>query len=198
VGHFHLTMASAAFLGTFGAIYYWMPKLFGTMGNQKLAKIHFWVSFIGLNGVFIGQLISGYAGQPRRLYDPYQYAFTQQLLEVNQITSYFAFALFAGQIVFVINWFQCVFGKKEECPDNPWDVGTLEWTISSPPPTHNFTVIPTVYRGPYEFSNPEVKKALGRDWLGQAEIWPPQPETPSAAEPAQDAGEGEEIAEAGK
>jgi cytochrome c oxidase subunit 1 len=180
VGHFHLTMASAAFLGTFGAIYYWMPKLFGTMANERLAKAHFWVSFIGLNGVFIGQMIAGYAGQPRRLYDPFQYAFTQQLLEINQITSYFAFALFAGQIFFVINWFQCVFGKNKTCEDNPWGVGTLEWTIPNPPPTHNFDEIPTVYRGPFEFANPEVKAALGRDWLGQAEIWPPENDSDSA------------------
>jgi cytochrome c oxidase subunit 1 len=176
VGHFHLTMAAAAFLGTFGAIYYWMPKLFGTMANERLGQLHFWFSFIGLNGVFIGQMIAGYAGQPRRLYDPFQYAFTQQLLEVNQITSWFAFALFGGQIFFVINWFMCVFGKKKECPANPWGVGTLEWTIPNPPEVYNYKVIPTVYRGPYEFANPEVKALLGRDWLGQSEIWPPEPE----------------------
>jgi cytochrome c oxidase subunit 1 len=179
VGHFHLTMASAAFLGTFGAIYFWFPKLFGTLANERLAKIHFWFSFIGLNGVFIGQLVSGYAGQPRRYFDPYQYGFTQQLLGVNQITSYFAFALAFGQIFFVYNWFHSIFKKNKSCPDNPWGIGTLDWTTPNPPPTHNFDVIPTVLRGPYEFSNPEVIEALGRDWLGQAEVFPPEPAEPA-------------------
>jgi len=192
VGHFHLTMASAAFLGTFGAIYFWFPKLFGTKMHDGLAKGHFWCSFIGLNGVFIGQLISGYAGQPRRYYDPYQYGFTQQLLGVNQITSWFAFFLAAGQIFFVINWFYSIFKKNKSCEDNPWKVGTLDWTTSSPPIAHNFDVIPTVYHGPHEFSNPEVIATLGRDYLRQDEIFPPPADgggDGDASAPAAEAGQ---------
>jgi cytochrome c oxidase subunit 1 len=180
VGHFHLTMASAAFLGTFGAIYFWFPKFFGTMAHQGLAKAHFWFSFIGLNGTFIGQMIGGYAGQPRRYYDTYQYGFTQQLLEINQITSFFAFALAFGQIFFVINWFYSIFKKNKSCEDNPWEVGTLDWTTTNPPVAHNFDVIPNVYRGPHEFSNPEVLAVLGRDWIGQDEVFPPQAEKAQA------------------
>lgn len=169
VGHFHLTMASAAFLGTFGAIYFWFPKMFGCLMNDRLARWHFWFSFIGLNGVFIGQMISGYAGQPRRLYDPFQYAFTEHLLGINQITSYFAFFLAFGQIFFVINWFQHVFKKNPTCEQNPWQVGTLEWSVPNPMPVYNFAKIPIVTCGPHEYSNPECIEKLGKDWQGQWE-----------------------------
>ena len=68
----------------------------------------------------------------------------------------------------MVNFFQSTFaGSKAE--KNPWQIGTLEWTCPSPPVHHNFDVIPTVHRGPHEYANPEVKKALGRDWIGQDE-----------------------------
>jgi cytochrome c oxidase subunit 1 len=77
-----------------------------------------------------------------------------------------------GQIFFVINLVKSIFsGKKAE--QNPWQVGTLEWThCSSPPVYHNFDTIPEVKRGPHEYANPEVRKLLGRDWIGQAEELP--------------------------
>jgi cytochrome c oxidase subunit 1 len=83
--------------------------------------------------------------------------------------SYSAFALYFGQIPFIINFFYSVFfGKKAE--QNPWEVTTLEWThASSPPVHHNYDVIPTVLNGPHEFSNPLV---TDKDWLGQCEPLP--------------------------
>src|SRR6266851_18883 len=172
VGHFHLTMAAAAFLGSFAAIYFWFPKMFGRQMNEGLAKLHFWTSVVFINLVFCGQLVAGYAGQQRRLYIPYQYTFLQHLLPLNRWTSYFAFALGISQFVFVYNFLRSVFaGEKAE--QNPWQVGTLEWThCSSPPPHYNFATAPVVVRGPHEFANPEVKKILGRDWIGQAEELP--------------------------
>jgi cytochrome c oxidase subunit 1 len=181
VGHFHLTMAAAAFLASFAAIYFWFPKMFGRNMDQTLGKWHFWFSVIFITLLFCGQLAAGYAGHQRRLYDPYQYTFLQHLHNLNKWTSYFAFILAASQITFVINFFKSVFaGSKAE--ENPWQVGTLEWTLPSPPVHHNFDVVPTVYRGPHEYSNPAVKKALGRDWIGQAEADPESAEAPN--EPA--------------
>jgi cytochrome c oxidase subunit 1 len=172
VGHFHLTMAAAAFLGSFSAIYFWFPKMFGRKMNEPLAKAHFWISAVFINLVFCGQLVAGFSGQQRRLFDPYQYTFLRHLLPLNRWTSYFAFALAAGQLLFVYNFLRSVFaGAKAE--QNPWEIGTLEWTMaSSPPPHYNYATIPTVLRGPHEFANPDVKKALGRDWIGQAEELP--------------------------
>jgi cytochrome c oxidase subunit 1 len=171
VGHFHLTMAAAAFLASFAAIYFWFPKMFGRNMNQTLGKWHFWFSVVFITLVFSGQLVAGWGGHQRRLYDPYQYTFLQHLHTLNRWTSFFAFALAIGQLPFVVNFFRSVFaGPKAEA--NPWQVGTLEWTLPSPPVHHNFDVIPTVHRGPHEYANPEVKKALGRDWIGQTEEFP--------------------------
>ena len=97
----------------------------------------------------------------------------RHLLPLNRWTSYFAFALGISQLVFAYNFLRSVFaGEKAE--QNPWNVGTLEWTICpSPPPHYNYAPIPRVLRGPHEFANPEIRKALGRDWVGQAEELPP-------------------------
>jgi cytochrome c oxidase subunit 1 len=168
VGHFHFTMAAASLLGIFAGIYYWFPKMFGTLMNPTLGKIHFWGTAVFITLVFGGQLIAGYAGQQRRLWDPFQYTFLQHLADVNWWTSMFAFSLAVFQIPFVINWFKSIWWG-EAAGDNPWEVGTLEWTVSSPPPNYNFDTCPEVFTGPHEFANPAVKAALGRDWLGQHE-----------------------------
>ena len=178
VGHFHLTMAAASFLASFAGLYFWFPKMFGRETNETLGKVHFWGSVVFITFTFFGQMIAGYSGQHRRLFDPFQYDYISHLRGINRLTSYSAFMLGLSQIPFIINFFYSVFaGKKAK--QNPWDVTTLEWThCASPPVYHNFDVVPTVVRGPHEFANPEVKKALGKDWLGQTE------ELPGAAEGA--------------
>jgi cytochrome c oxidase subunit 1 len=171
VGHFHFTMAAASFLASFAALYYWFPKMFGTMMDETLGKVHFWTSVIGITCVFGGQMVAGYSGQQRRLYDPYQYTYLTHLRGLNIFTSMAAFTLGVAQLVFVVNFFRAVFaGKKAE--DNPWKVGTLEWETATPPVHHNFDVIPNVIRGPHEYANPEAQKLLGRDWLTQTEVLP--------------------------
>jgi cytochrome c oxidase subunit 1 len=169
VGHFHLTMASAVFLGSFAAIYFWFPKMYGRMLDDKLGKAHFWFSVIGVTAVFCLQLIAGFNGQQRRLFNPFNYTYLEHLRDINRVTSYFAFMLGAAQVLFVWNAVK-TFMRGEKAEKNPWQVGTLEWTeCDSPPVAHNFDDIPTVYRGPHEFSNPEVFDKLDRDWIGQAE-----------------------------
>jgi cytochrome c oxidase subunit 1 len=184
VGHFHLTMAAAAFLGSFAALYYWFPKMFGRQYSEALGKWHFWGSVIFITLVFTGQLLVGFAGQQRRLYDPFQYTFLQHLRGLNRWTSYAAFLLAAAQVPFVINFFRSVFaGKKAE--KNPWEATTIEWThCESPPPHYNYNPIPTILRGPHELSNPEVKAATGRDYAGQAEELPANVSTPAVAKGA--------------
>src|SRR5207248_335181 len=130
------------------------------------------VFVLGVGGLS-GQLLAGYAGQQRRLFDPFQYTFIQGLRGLNRWTSFFAFALFAGQFIFVWNFFKTLFGKTAPVTENPWGVTTLEWTATtSPPPFHNFEHIPEVVRGPHEFANPEVLRLTGRDFIGQAEQLP--------------------------
>jgi cytochrome c oxidase subunit 1 len=168
VGHFHLTMAAAVFLGSFASIYYWFPKIWGRMFNSALGKLHFWFSFVPINIVFCTMLLVGYSGMQRRLYNLESYEFAKRLMPLNQFISYMAFTLFTGQVFFVGNFLYSVFRGKR-APENPWQVGTLEWQIPSPPPHHNFDVIPTVIHGPHEFNNPRVK---GKDWLAQDEEIP--------------------------
>jgi len=146
--------------------------MFGRMMNETLGKAHFWTTFVFIVLVFGGQMVVGYAGQQRRLFDAgASYSFLSHLLPYNKATTYAAFALGVSQFIFVWNFIYSMFrGKK--AGDNPWNVGTLEWTVPSPPPHHNFDVIPTVVRGPHEYSSPEVKEKLGRDWIGQAEELP--------------------------
>jgi cytochrome c oxidase subunit 1 len=180
VGHFHFTMASATFFAIFAGLYFWFPKMYGRMMDEKLGRVHFAFSLIFITLVFGGQLVAGYGGHQRRLYDPYQYTFLEHLLPLNRAVSHAAFMLAFGQLFFVINFFKSMFAG-EKAGNNPWQVGTLEWTVSSPPPYHNFDVIPTVVRGPHEFANPHVKTALGKDYLDQTEPMPEGIQEPQGA-----------------
>lgn len=166
VGHFHYTMAASVLLGGYGAIYFWFPKMFGRMMNETWAKIHFFFSFIGLNGIFGGMCVIGYAGMHRRLYNPFVYDFMQKLVPMNTFITWSAILMGTAQIIFVVNFIYSLRrGKIAEA--NPWKVGTLEWTLPSPPKTHNFDEIPIVRCGPHEFGNPNLK--TGRDFQYQTE-----------------------------
>jgi len=141
--------------------------------NEKLAHLHFLFSFIPINVIFILMLRVGIGGMQRRLYNPSVYNTFLSLYETNVWASRFAYLLFFGQIFFIWNFFYSMYrGKKAS--NNPWEVGTLEWTIPSPPPHHNYDTIPVVVNGPHEFNNPAVKD---KDWLAQDE---PLPEGPAA------------------
>jgi len=172
VGHFHLTMAAASFLGSFAALYFFFPKMFGRMMNETLGKVHFWGSVVFITLVFGGQLLAGYSGQHRRLFDPFQYEYISHLKMLNRWTSFFAFALAGTQVAFIVNFFYSIFAGKKAV-DNPWEVTSLDWTHTATPPVyHNFDIVPTVVRGPHEFANPEVKRALKRDYIDQVEELP--------------------------
>ncbi len=167
VGHFHYTMAASVLLGGYAAIYFWMPKMFGKMLNETLGHIHFWLTFLGLNGVFMGMMVVGYAGMHRRIYNPFVYDFLKHLIPINTFVTWSAILMGFAQIFFVINFIHTIFFKKEKATDNPWDVGTLEWTIPSPAPVYNFKEIPVVKCGPHEFGNPALTN--GRDFQFQTE-----------------------------
>jgi cytochrome c oxidase subunit 1 len=167
VGHFHYTMAASVLLGSFAAVYFWMPKMFGTMMCEFWAKVHFWITMLGLNGVFMGMLFMGYAGMHRRLYNPFVYDFLNKLVPINEFTTISAIVMGFAQIIFVVNFVHAVFFKKEKASDNPWEVGTLEWTIPSPAPNYNFKEIPVVKCGPHELGNPALTN--GRDFQYQTE-----------------------------
>ena len=161
VAHFHYVVAGIVF-ALFAAVYYWFPKMFGRMTNEPLGKIHFVLTYIFFNGAFFPMHFLGVAGHMRRIYNPMQYEFLQPLQHWNVFITVSALLLGASQILFVGNFFWSLFaGKKAE--RNPWQANTLEWSAPTPPPHGNFEITPTVYRGAYEYSSPEVKE----DWLPQ-------------------------------
>jgi len=161
VAHFHYVVAGIIF-ALFAAVYYWFPKMFGRMMNEPLGKIHFVLTYIFFNGAFFPMHFLGVGGHMRRIYNPTQYEFLLPLQHWNVFITFSALILGASQIFFLYNFISSLFvGKKAD--RNPWQANTLEWVASSPPPHGNFEVQPVVYRGPYEYSSPEVKE----DWLPQ-------------------------------
>jgi cytochrome c oxidase subunit 1 len=161
-------MAASVLLGGFAGIYFWFPKMFGRMMNETLAKWHFWITMIGINGIFTGMMVVGYAGMHRRLYNPFVYEFLHKTIPINNFVSYSAFLAGAAQLLFFYNFFKSLFGKNEPAATaNPWGVGTLEWEIPSPAPHYNFKEIPHVKCGPHEFGNPNLNN--GRDFQYQTE-----------------------------
>ena len=157
VAHIHYVLFGGSLFGVFAAIYFWYPKMFGRMMNDLMGKIHFALTFVFYNLVFFPMHLLGMGGHMRRIYNPLEYEFLQPMQPMNRFITIAAFLLFASQIVFVVNFFWSLF-KGPKADINPWKDNGLEWTTPSPAPHGNFEVAPTVYRGPYEFSSPEVEE----------------------------------------
>jgi cytochrome c oxidase subunit 1 len=140
VAHFHYTMSLGAVFGVFAGFYYWFPKMSGYMYNEAIAKVHFWLVFIGVNLVFFPQHFLGLAGMPRRYID-YPDAFAQW----NYISSVGSVITGFSLLVFFVVLIEA-FSKKRAAGANPWGVGatTLEWTLPSPPPFHQFETLPRI------------------------------------------------------
>src|SRR6266566_3165934 len=154
VAHLHYVLFGGSLFALFAAIPYWFPKMFGRMMSERWGKVHFWLTFILYNCVFFPMHILGMGGMMRRLYDPSQYTFLQPYQPMNVFISISAFLLFATQIIFFVNfWWSLKKGKP--APQNPWHDNGLEWSLPSPAPHGNWEKVPTVYRGPYEFSSPQ-------------------------------------------
>jgi cytochrome c oxidase subunit 1 len=156
VAHFHYTFFPIAIIGGFAAVTYWFPKMFGRMMNETLGKIHFWGTVIPFNLIFIPLFVLGTGGEHRRIFS---YAAFEQLAtpghhRLSVIATAALVAMLLFQIPFFINFFRSMVSGPKADP-NPWKANTLEWVASSPPPHGNFAELPTVYRGPYEYSAPD-------------------------------------------
>jgi cytochrome c oxidase subunit 1 len=172
VAHIHYVVFGGSIFGAFAAIYYWYPKMYGRLMNETLGKIHFALTFVFFNWTFFPMHIIGVGGHMRRIYDPTQYEFivNNGLQWWNWFISIGAFTLGASQLIFIANFFWSMFAGKV-AGRNPWHANTLEWEAPSPPGHGNFPgPLPTVYRGPYEYSSPLVAE----DYLPQARRLEPQ------------------------
>jgi cytochrome c oxidase subunit I len=156
VAHFHLIMGVAAIFGIFSATYFWYPKMFGKMLGEKLGKIHFWFTFVGVYCIFMPMHFLGLAGHPRRYADTTGVNFLAALHPVHVFITYSAFITIAAQLLFVLNFFWSL-KSGEKAAENPWNATTLEWSVASPPPFDNFGgVEPVVYHGAYEYGVPDA------------------------------------------
>ena len=141
VAHFHYVLFGGAILGLFAGIYYWWPKIFGKMLDEKVGKMNFWLMVIGFNLTFAPMHILGLQGMVRRTYQyPKDYGFDFW----NMIATIGAFLIAISVLVFFYNVYKTRKHGKAAGND-PWDARTLEWTVSSPPPEHNFDEIPVVH-----------------------------------------------------
>jgi cytochrome c oxidase subunit 1 len=160
VAHIHYVLFGGSLFTIFAGIYYWFPKMTGRMYNEKLGKLHFWLTFIGFNLTFFPMHVLGLEGMRRRVADyGTQLKDVPHIVGLNMFISIASFALGASTVVFLYNMITSWrFGAR--APGNPWRAMTLEWQVSSPPPIFNFDEIPQVVGGPYEYGVPGARHAV--------------------------------------
>jgi cytochrome c oxidase subunit 1 len=155
LAHFHYTFFPIAIIGTYAGLTFWFPKMFGRELDETLGKIHFWGTLIPFNCVFIPLFVSGALGDHRRIFDYSNFPELSTGLHegIREFATISLLVMLAFQAVFVWNFVRSLlWGKQAE--KNPYRANTLEWTAESPPPHGNWPELPTVHRGPYEYSVP--------------------------------------------
>ncbi len=181
ISHFHYVVAPGTIFALFAGIYFWYPKFTGRTMNEYWGKVHFWLSLIFMNLVFMPMFAQGMAGMLRRMSDgganyaaatvkDTSYALSDTIIFFNTTISAAVWLLGLAQIPFIINFFYSFRKGPKVTSENPWDATTLEWQTPTPPGHGNFIVEPVVYRGPYEYSVP-----------GHAKDFVPQNEPPAPA-----------------
>ncbi|MEM9771692.1 MAG: cbb3-type cytochrome c oxidase subunit I, partial [Cyanobacteria bacterium P01_D01_bin.73] len=156
VAHLHYVLFGGSVFGLYASIYHWYPKMTGRMINETWGRIHFVLTLIGFNMCFLPMHYLGLMGMPRRVaeYDP-------QFGTINTICSIGSYILAVSTIPFLINAIVC-WRSGEKAPANPWNALTLEWTLSSPPPEHNFPSPPVLKTGPYDYGTLDKRGAKKR------------------------------------
>jgi len=154
VAHFHIVMGLSAIFGMLAGVYHWFPRMYGRLMNLKLGYIHFWGTFICAYGTFFPMHFLGMAGLPRRYYSNTAFPMFDNLLDINEVVSFFAIAGALIQVIFFFNFFYSIF-RGPESPKNPWKSNTLEWTAPVARIHGNWPgKIPSVHRWAYDYSKP--------------------------------------------
>jgi cytochrome c oxidase subunit I len=148
VAHIHYVLFGGSLFTIFAGVYYWFPKMTGRMYDERLGKLHFWMTFVFFNLTFGPMHIIGVEGMPRRVSD-----YASKFADWNLFISLSSFVLGLSSLIFAYNIITSWRGGPRATA-NPWRALTLEWQVSSPPPVFNFDAIPTVVGGPYEYGVP--------------------------------------------
>ena len=141
VAHIHYVLFGGAIMGIFSGIFYWFPKMTGRFLSETLGKWSFWVMFAGMNLIFFPMHFLGVSGMPRRIYT-YDEGFGWEAW--NMAATIGSYLIAVSVLIFLVNFFRTM-RQEPTAPDNPWDGSTLEWATSSPPPEHDFDVVPEVH-----------------------------------------------------
>jgi len=159
VAHIHYVLFAGSMFGLFAGLYHYYPKMFGRLMDERLGKLHFWLTFVGAHLTFFPMHFSGLLGMPRRVYT---YDAGQGIGGFNAAASAGYGILFVGTLLFVVNFLRSR-TRGTLAGDDPWGAGTLEWSIPSPPPAYNFAVLPRV--------------------ASRYPLWDPRPPSPAPAAP---------------
>ena len=157
VAHIHYVLFGGSVFTIFAGIYHWFPKMTGRMYDERLGKLHFWMSFIFFNLTFGPMHFVGIDGMPRRVAD-----YADQFATLNALISASSFIFGLSMLIWLYNMITS-WRHGPKAAANPWRAHTIEWQVSSPPPVFNFDKVPTVVGGPYEYGIPGAQHAVFDD-----------------------------------
>jgi cytochrome c oxidase subunit 1 len=151
LAHFHYTIMGGLMFAFIGGVYFWLPKMTGIRLSERIGKWHFWTMFVAFNSTFLPMFALGLAGDPRRVFE-----YARNLQTLNDWVSISAYVLGGSILIFIANLVYSLLFARVPAGDNPWAARSLEWQLPSPPPAHNFAVVPTVTNWPYDYGNPDA------------------------------------------
>jgi len=174
IAHFHYVLFGVIVFAVYAGFYFWFPKFTGRYMDERLAKLHFWLTFVGFHGTFLVQHWLGNEGMPRRYAD---YLPTDGFTTLNMISTVSSFLLGCSLLPFAWNVYKSYRFGEICTEDDPWGYGnSLEFATSSPPPRHNFTSMPRIRseRPAFELHYPHMAERLERE-AHAGHIAPPRP-----------------------
>ncbi|MBA3523801.1 MAG: cytochrome c oxidase subunit I [Geodermatophilaceae bacterium] len=160
VAHFHYVLFGTIVFAAYAGIYFWFPKMVGRFLDERLGKLHFWMTFTGFHLTFLVQHWLGNEGMPRRYADYFE---SDGFTTLNTISSIGAFILGASTLPFLYNVYNSYRYGEVVTKDDPWGYGnSLEWATSCPPPRHNFLELPRIRseRPAFELHYPQYRQRL--------------------------------------
>ena len=155
VAHLHYVLFGGSVMALFAGIYFWFPKITGRMLDERLGQVHFWLTFLGFNLTFFPQHLAGLQGMPRRVF-----TYAPEFTALNLMSTIGAFFMAIAILPFLFNALRSLWRGKVAGP-NPWRAFGLEWTLSSPPPVHNFPTPPVVDGDPYGYGERPIPSPVG-------------------------------------